>query len=118
MFWIQISAFMGALGIGLGAFGAHALKMKLSPEHLEAYKTGVLYHLIHTPVVLALGIYERQTPDRDVDLAGGLIALGVVLFSGSLYTLTISGIKKLGLITPLGGLVMIAGWIAIGLTIG
>ncbi len=109
---------MGALGIALGAFGAHALKKKLSSEHLEAYKTGVLYHLIHAPVVLALGVHARQSPDHDVSLAGGLIAAGVLLFSGSLYALAISGIKKLGIITPLGGLLLIAGWVAIAVTIG
>lgn len=110
MWWIRVAAVLGFLGVGLGAFGAHALKDRLAEFGADAYKTGVLYHLVHAPAVLALGVYAEQSADHDVALAAGLLTAGVVLFSGSLYVMAITRIKKLGIITPFGGLAMLAGW--------
>lgn len=112
MLWIQVAAVLGALGIALGAFGGHALKKRVSDEQLAAFKTGVMYHLVHTPAVLALGLYARATA-ADVTVPAALLSTGIVLFSGSLYALTFTGVKKLGIITPFGGLAFIAGWIAL-----
>ncbi len=118
MFWIRIAAGLGLLGVALGAFGAHALKKRLEAFGLDAYKTGVLYHLVHVPAVLAMGMYQHTTHDPQVDLAAGLLVGGILLFSGSLYALAITRIKKLGIITPFGGLLLLAGWAVVLVRVG
>ena len=110
---MRIGAVMGLLAVALGAFGAHALKKRLSESDLEVYKTGVLYHLVHAPAVLALGIYQQAEACDAANMAAALLVGGVALFSGSLYALTLSGVRKLGIITPFGGLAMIAGWLVV-----
>ena len=102
----------GALGVALGAFGAHALKSRLSPEQLGTWETAVLYHLLHAAVLLALGLYAAAT-QRPVQPAAPLFAAGIVLFSGSLYGLALGAPRWLGPVTPLGGLCFIAGWVAL-----
>jgi uncharacterized membrane protein YgdD (TMEM256/DUF423 family) len=104
--WLQVAAVMGFLGVAFGAFGAHALAPRRNDKELNAFKTGVLYHLAHTPVVLVLGFQ----PSADVDLVATLLVAGVAVFSGSLYALGITRARKLGAITPIGGLLMLAGW--------
>jgi len=106
---IRIAAVLGFLGVALGAFGAHALREKISPAALQIWNTAVLYHLLHAVALLALGLYARAS-GADVKLAAGLFTAGVVIFSGSLYALALSGIKPLGAITPIGGLCFLAGW--------
>jgi uncharacterized membrane protein YgdD (TMEM256/DUF423 family) len=106
---LRIAAILGFLGVALGAFGAHALKDRLSPSALQIWNTAVLYHLLHAVALLALGLYARVS-GTDVRVASALFAVGVVIFSGSLYALALSGIKPLGAITPLGGLCFLAGW--------
>lgn len=106
---VLISAILGALGVALGAFGAHGLKNILSPELLETYKTGVLYHLIHTAVLLTISLnskYNLKTPFY-------LILIGVILFSFSLYIYTLTQITAFAMITPIGGIILIIGWIMI-----
>ena len=110
--WIQVAGVLGATGVALGAFGAHALKTRLTPEQLSAWETGVLYHLLHTVVLLALGLYAAAT-QRPVTPAAPLFAAGIVLFSGSLYALALGGPRLFGPVTPIGGLCLIAGWIAL-----
>jgi len=116
MLWIRIAAALGFLGVALGAFGAHALKARLTPELLAVWQTGVLYHLIHALALLALALYARAaaSPVPIATPAIGLL-LGIVLFSGSLYALALTGIRPLGAITPFGGLSFLFawGWIAI-----
>jgi uncharacterized membrane protein YgdD (TMEM256/DUF423 family) len=112
MLWIRVAAVLGFLGVALGAFGAHALKERLEGFGLDAYKTGVLYHLVHAPVVLALGAMDRGS----VDLAAGLLTGGVVLFSGSLYAMAITRVRKLGIVTPFGGLCMLGGWVVVAVS--
>ncbi len=109
MNFIRIGAVLGFLAVALGAFGAHALKTRLSPEALQVWHTAVLYHLIHAVVILALGFYAKAS-GADVKTGGFLFLAGIILFSGSLYALALSGIKPLGAITPLGGLCFLAGW--------
>ncbi|MEI6082591.1 MAG: DUF423 domain-containing protein [Verrucomicrobiota bacterium] len=103
---LMVAGATGFLGIALGAFGAHALKGLLEVHHArEIWNTAVLYHLIHAPVLLwlARGQVVLQIPFS-------FFALGILLFSGSLYLLAITGITWLGAITPIGGLLLMAGW--------
>ena len=100
---------MAFLGVALGAFGAHALKTRLDSGMLQAWNTGVLYHLIHALALFALGLYAKST-GAHIHVTGWLFFAGIMLFSGSLYALALTGIKPLGAITPLGGLCFLAGW--------
>jgi uncharacterized membrane protein YgdD (TMEM256/DUF423 family) len=109
--WIHIASAFGFLGVALGAFGAHALKARLG-EYLPTWQTAVLYHLIHAVVILALALYAKSG-QNSVTLPATLFSMGIFLFSGSLYGLSLSGIKILGAITPIGGLCFLAGWAAI-----
>ena len=107
-------AWLGAAGVALGAFGAHGLQQRLAPDRLDVFQTGVRYHLVHALALLAVGLLARQ---------GGLVSpwparlflVGLVLFSGSLYALALGAPRGLGLVTPLGGLLLIAGWVSLAL---
>jgi len=105
-----------ALAVLLGAFGAHALKNSLSPEMLAVYKTGVEYQFYHALGLLLIGLIGFHFQSKWLNWSGILLTAGIILFSGSLYALSISGIKVLGAITPFGGLAFVAGWIC--LTVG
>lgn len=103
----RLAAALGFLAVALGAFGAHALKATLiANDTMEAWKTAVLYHFVHTVLLLILALLPAvsRTPST-------LFVAGIVLFSGSLYLLALTNIKWLGAITPLGGLCFLAGWI-------
>lgn len=116
MLWIRIAAALGFLGVALGAFGAHALKSRLSPDMLAIWHTGVLYHLIHALALFGLALYARvAVPTPPIAAPAFAFALGTALFSGSLYALALTGIRPLGAITPFGGLCFLFawGWIAI-----
>jgi uncharacterized membrane protein YgdD (TMEM256/DUF423 family) len=99
---------MGALAVAFGAFGAHGLKAKVTPELLEIWQTGAHYHLIHAVVLLVLTA-SNQTPN----LGTWLILAGTIIFSGSLYTLVLTDTRWLGAITPIGGVCLITGWLLI-----
>jgi len=101
----------GALGVVLGAFGAHALRKTLTPELLSAYQTGVLYQLIHALVLIAVALAARDLAGPMLTAAGIAIFAGIVLFSGSLYILTLTGIRFVGILTPVGGVAFITGWL-------
>ncbi len=107
--WLTIAALCGALAVIAGAFGAHGLQARATPEQLSAWVTASQYHLLHSVVLLALALYAR-TAQRSVDLQAGLILAGTVLFAGSIYLLVLTGQRWLGPITPLGGLLLIGGW--------
>ncbi len=109
--WLRAAAALGFLGVALGAFGAHGLRDRVSPPLLEVYRTGVLYHLIHATVLLALALGGARF--RTARLAAWSFAVGIVLFSGSLYALALTGMSKLGAITPVGGGMFLVGWIAL-----
>ncbi|HSW53433.1 MAG TPA: DUF423 domain-containing protein [Sulfuricaulis sp.] len=101
-----------ALVVMLGAFGAHGLKAKLMAEMLAVYQTGVHYHLFHALGLLAVGILATQIADSVwLKWSGWLMLAGIILFSGSLYVLSVSGLRWLGMVTPFGGLAFIAAWI-------
>ena len=111
MNWLVIGSISGAISVAAGAFGAHALKSKLSPEMLNAFDVGVKYQMFHALALLAVGLIVAKIPAANT--AGWLFLIGTVLFSGSLYALSLSGIKFFGPITPIGGLCLIAGWITL-----
>ncbi|HEX4345998.1 MAG TPA: DUF423 domain-containing protein [Vicinamibacterales bacterium] len=108
--FILIAALAGFTGVTLGAFGAHGLRARLTPEMLAVFETGVRYHLIHAVAILATAGLVERLGGRLVVSAGWLFLGGIVLFSGSLYLLALTGITILGAITPLGGLAFLAGW--------
>lgn len=109
-FWFAVGAITAAIGVAMGAFGAHGLKDRLTPDMLAVYDTGARYHLIHALGILAVGTADQAWGGGLVTASGWCLLAGVCLFSGSLYALAITGIKPLGAITPLGGLSFIAGW--------
>ncbi len=113
--WLLLSAFAGFTGVALGAFAAHGLKSKLSAEYLAVFQTGTHYQLIHALALFGVGLLALHAPGRLVNLAGGLFVMGILLFSGSLYLLTLSGVTKLGIVTPFGGLAFLGGWLCLGL---
>lgn len=98
------------MAVVAGAFGAHALRGRLQPADLSVWETAARYHLIHAVALLAIAL---GVPVSRAQLPFGLMALGILIFSGSLYVLALSGVRWLGAVTPLGGLCMIAGWLAI-----
>lgn len=104
------------LAVALGAFGAHALKNRLTNEMLTIFETGVQYHLYHALGLLIVGLIAYFLPDSPLlKWAGWLMICGIIIFSGSLYILSVSGIRWLGAITPIGGLCFITSWILIAL---
>lgn len=113
--FLMLAAFFGFTGVALGAFAAHGLKSRLSAEYLAIFHTGVLYQLVHALAILGVAVLAAQLPGRLMTWAGISFALGIVLFSGSLYALTLTGIGKLGIITPFGGLAFLLGWAILGL---
>lgn len=111
--WLLLGAVYGFLAVALGAFGAHALRARLSPEMLAVWKTGVEYHFYHALALLLVGWFARQAPLPALNVAGACFAGGVLLFSGSLYALSLSGVRVLGAVTPFGGLLFLVGWAAL-----
>lgn len=107
---VLLAGLFGFLGVGFGAFGAHALKARLSPELLAVYRTAVEYQFWHTLALLAVGLLALMRPGPLLGASGWCFALGILIFSGSLYALALSGVRVLGAITPLGGLLFLAGW--------
>ena len=117
MTWIRIASVLGFLGVALGAFGAHGLKGRIEDAMLANYQTGVLYHLVHAVAVFAVALYGRAR-GVEVSVPASLFTAGIVLFSGSLYVMAFTGVKKLGMITPIGGLAMLGGWVAAAIVLG
>lgn len=107
---LLIGAAYGFTGVALGAFGAHALRSRLTPEMLTVWKTAVDYQFYHALALLLVGLIATQRPSIAITNAGICFALGVLIFSGSLYALALSGVRWLGAITPIGGLLFLIGW--------
>ncbi len=105
-----IGAAMGFIGVGLGAFGAHALKGQLSPEMLAVFETGVRYQMYHALALLATAALMTRSKGRSLPIAGWSFTAGILLFSGSLYALVLTGVTILGAVTPFGGLAFLIGW--------
>lgn len=106
--WISLAAVAGFSAVALGAFGAHGLRERLDAAGLEIYRTAALYHLVHAVALLAtVALHDRLRCPRATSL---LFAFGIVLFSGSLYLLAVTGIRGLGAVTPFGGVLFLVGW--------
>jgi uncharacterized membrane protein YgdD (TMEM256/DUF423 family) len=115
--FLLLGSINAALAVIFGAFGAHALKARVTPEMLDVYHTGSQYHFYHALGLLLLGAIAAQVPalanSSLFRASGWLMLAGIILFSGSLYVLAITGVRWLGAITPLGGLAFIAAWVAL-----
>jgi uncharacterized membrane protein YgdD (TMEM256/DUF423 family) len=109
--WMVLAgAAYGFVGVAFGAFGAHALRTRLTPEMLAVWRTAVEYQFWHALVLVAAGLLALARPGFLLTAAAWCFAIGVLLFSGSLYALSLSGVRVLGAVTPFGGLLLLAGW--------
>jgi uncharacterized membrane protein YgdD (TMEM256/DUF423 family) len=108
--WLALAALLGATGMAFGAGGAHSLRALIVPEYLPTFETGVRYQLIHAVVLLALAL---QAERRRVGVSASLFALGVLLFSGSLYALALGAPTRVGIVTPFGGVALLLGWLSL-----
>jgi len=112
-----IGAVMGFVGVALGAFGAHALKARLEPEMLNIFEVGVRYHMFHALALFCSAWAVQQYGNSLTHFSGWFFVVGVLVFSGSLYLLAFTGIKKWGALTPIGGLFLLIGWLTLALGI-
>jgi len=115
--FLMLGTILAGLGVALGAFGAHGLKKIVPPETVSSYQTGVQYQMYHAFALLLVGILSERLSRSLINWSGGFFVLGIVLFSGSLYLLASLkamnkvGVSGIGIITPIGGLMFLAGWI-------
>jgi uncharacterized membrane protein YgdD (TMEM256/DUF423 family) len=109
--WLTVGAITGAFGVAFAAFGEHALRPRLEPQMLRAFATGAQYQLMHALALCAAAFAGRGRAAKFADYAGWLFFVGILLFSGSLYVLALSGIHVIGAITPVGGVALILGWV-------
>ncbi len=110
--WLAVASILGTLGVAMGAFGAHALRGRLTPDQLASFATAVQYHLLHSVALLALALWALAA-GRSIQVPAALFSAGIVLFSGSIYGLLLTDQRWLGPVTPLGGLCFIAGWLSL-----
>jgi uncharacterized membrane protein YgdD (TMEM256/DUF423 family) len=115
--FVFLGALSGAIGVGAGAFGAHALRERLEPRMLEVFETGARYQMYHAIALIAVAWVASRWPGSLSTAAGWLFIAGTVLFSGSLYALALSNVRILGAVTPLGGVCFMAGWVCIALAV-
>ena len=115
--FIQYGAIMMAVSVALGAFGAHALKTVLDEHMIKVYNTAVEYQFYHALGLFAVAFVAHLNDTKRVNLAGNIIFISTFIFSGSLYIMTITGIKWLGAITPIGGTGFIIGWVLLALSV-
>lgn len=117
--FLTLAGIFGALGVAIGAFGAHALEGKLDERAIAIFETGARYQLVHAVALAIVALLALQSGDSDsstpLTMAGWSYCVGILLFSGSLYALALSGVKILGAIAPLGGTAFIVGWIALAI---
>jgi len=110
--WLAAAGLLGAAAVALGAFGAHALEGRLDAAQLATWRTAVLYHLTHAAALLAV-VLAGQARGRIPRATCWLFALGIALFSGSLYGMVLTDLRAFGPLTPLGGLLLLAGWLSL-----
>jgi uncharacterized membrane protein YgdD (TMEM256/DUF423 family) len=114
MNWMIVAgAANGALAVLAGAFGAHGLKARLTPELLATWNTGADYHMYHALALVLAGVLAGAQPSATLQVSGAALLAGILLFSGSLYLLALTGVKMLGAVTPFGGLAFVVGWCAL-----
>lgn len=116
--FLSLGSISAALAVMFGAFGAHALRARLTPDMLAVYHTGSQYHFYHAFGLILIGLIALHLPELAfLRAAGWLMVAGTVLFSGSLYLLAVTGNRWLGAVTPLGGLAFIAAWILLAISL-
>jgi len=108
--FLVVGALLAGISVAIGAFGAHGLKSMVTPERLQVFEIGVRYQMYHALALLLVG-WVMRTASVDLSLVGWLFIAGIALFSGSLYILVLGDFARLGMVTPLGGVAMIAGWV-------
>ncbi|OJU18848.1 MAG: hypothetical protein BGN84_09635 [Afipia sp. 62-7] len=113
--WLFTAALLGAGGVMLGAFAAHGLAARLEPRALAVFDTGARYHLVHALAMALAALAMRGAARPRARIAAALFGGGILLFSGSLYLLALSGLRGLGMVTPLGGLCFVGGWVMLAL---
>ena len=111
--FFSIGSALGLIGVALGAFGAHAVKARLAPEMLATFEVGVRYQLIHALALLAVAWACTRWPGRWANASGWLFIAGTLLFSGSLYALSLTGVRGIGIVTPIGGVALLLGWLCL-----
>lgn len=111
--FLVLAGAAGAVGVAAGALGGHALAERLSPKDLATFETGVRYHLVHAPMLAIVALLMGRLSTRFLSFAGWAFLAGIVLFSGSLYALALSGPRWVGPLTPIGGAAFIAGWLSL-----
>lgn len=113
--FLVLGSLNGFLAVAMGAFGAHGLRERLAADALHAFQTASDYQAIHALALLAVGMVATRSPGRWVAASGWSLFAGVLLFSGSLYGLALSGIRSLGMVTPVGGTLLLAGWVCLAM---
>ena len=113
--WLFLAAVMGGLSVVMGAFAAHGLARTLDARMLTTFETGARYQMVHALAMGLAALAARGAAAKHANIAAALFLAGILLFSGSLYLLALTGVSALGMITPVGGLCLIAGWIALAL---
>jgi uncharacterized membrane protein YgdD (TMEM256/DUF423 family) len=111
--FVTIGSLSGFLGVALGAFAAHALTNRIDADLLVSFEVGVRYQMYHSFALLAVGWAYTRWPGAILAASGWLFVVGTALFSGSLYALSLSGVRWLGAITPIGGCALLAGWLCL-----
>ena len=115
--WVIVGAILLALAIVLGAFGAHIIKSKISSEDLAIFEIGVRYHIYHAIGLMVVGLIGFHVHQNIIDIPALIITAGIIIFSGSLYILVLTGVRWMGSITPIGGLLFIIGWILLAVNL-
>ena len=113
MNWLLAGALAGGAGVVVGAFGAHALKARLTADMLAVFETGVRYHMYHALALMVVGWAATRGASAGLGAAGWGFLGGIVVFSGSLYVLALTGVRAWGAVTPLGGVAFIVGWLSL-----
>ena len=115
--WLLIGSIMGFLSVAGGAFGAHALKARVSTDMIEVFTTGTRYLMLHAVALLAVGVLADRMAGTSLSVAGWAFTVGTLIFTGSLWLLAGTGTRWLGAITPIGGLTLLVGWAALAMAV-
>lgn len=115
--FVSLGAFLAGIGVILGAFGTHALRDRLSEKAMETWHTGVLYHMIHAVALVIVGLLCAHADTKAVRASGWLFVAGIMIFGGTLYAYSITGITAFAIVTPLGGLAFILGWMTLAVSL-
>lgn len=115
--WIGVGSIFAALAVGLGAFGSHSLRNSASPRELEIFETAVRYHMYHAIALVTVGFLLSKIDAMTLRVSTYLFAVGILLFSGSLYAMVLTGHKWLGAVTPFGGVFFVVAWILVAVSV-